>query len=112
MLIQPYVENAILHGLVKRSIGGKLVLKFYLEEGLLKVSIEDNGIGYAESKKDKKDSKHKSYGTQITEERLKSFQNKNKEGYRVSITHANETDSEFPGTRVTLTIPIPDSSEK
>lgn len=112
MLIQPYVENAILHGLVKRSIGGKLVLKFYLEEGLLKVSIEDNGIGYAESKKDKTDSKHKSYGTQITEERLKSFQNKNKEGYRVSITHANETDSEFPGTRVTLTIPIPDSSEK
>lgn len=105
MLIQPYVENAILHGLVKRYSGGELFLKFYLEDELLKVLIEDNGIGYSASKKEKKDSKHKSYGTQITEERLKSLQGKNN-AYSVSIDTVNSSDTEFPGTRVIVTIPI------
>ncbi|MNJ86594.1 Sensor histidine kinase YpdA [compost metagenome] len=106
MLIQPYVENAILHGLVKRPEGGQLLLKFYLEDEVLKVLIEDNGIGYSESKKEKGDSKHKSYGTQITEERLKSLQGKNNSAYTVSITNAGASDPEFPGTRVIVTIPI------
>lgn len=105
MLIQPYVENAILHGLVKRPSGGELFLKFYLEDELLKVLIKDNGIGYSASKKEKKDSKHKSYGTQITEERLKSLQGKNSV-YNVSIDNADDLDTEFPGTRVIVTIPI------
>jgi sensor histidine kinase YesM len=105
MLIQPYVENAILHGLVKRPSGGKLFLKFYLEDERLKVLIEDNGIGYLASKKEKKDSKHKSYGTQITEERLKSLQGKNGT-YNVSIENADSSNPEFPGTRVIVTIPI------
>nr|WP_294859477.1 histidine kinase [uncultured Fluviicola sp.] len=105
MLIQPYVENAILHGLVKRPDGGELFLKFYLEDGLLKVLIQDNGIGYSASKKEKKESKHKSYGTQITEERLKSLQGKNG-AYNVSIGNVDNSDPEFPGTRVIVTIPI------
>ncbi|WP_430406386.1 histidine kinase [Fluviicola sp.] len=105
MLIQPYVENAILHGLVKRPSGGKLFLKLYQEDDLLKVLIEDNGIGYLASKKEKKDSKHKSYGTQITEERLKSLQGKNS-AYSVSIDTVDSSDTEFPGTRVIVTIPI------
>ncbi|WP_341902161.1 histidine kinase [Fluviicola taffensis] len=105
MLIQPYVENAILHGLVKRPNGGELFLKLYQENDLLKVLIQDNGIGYAASKKEKKDSKHKSYGTQITEERLKSLQGKNS-AYSVSIDTADSSDTEFPGTRVIVTIPI------
>jgi len=105
MLIQPYVENAILHGLVKRPEGGELFLRFYLENELLKVLIQDNGIGYSASKKEKKDSKHKSYGTQITEERLKSLQGKNG-AYNVSIGDVDSSDSEFPGTRVIVTIPL------
>lgn len=107
MLIQPYVENAILHGLVKRSVGGELFLKFYIEDEVLKVEIQDNGVGYSESKKKKRDSNHKSYGTQITEERLKSLQGKNKEAFTVSISHVDDSDPEFPGTRVILSIPLP-----
>lgn len=105
MLIQPYVENAILHGLSKKSGDGELLLRFYLEDDLLKVLIEDNGIGYFASKKEKKDSKHKSYGTQITEERLKSLQGKNS-SYNVSIEVVDSSNLEFPGTRVIVTIPI------
>jgi hypothetical protein len=105
MLIQPYVENAVLHGLAKRTSGGKLLLKFYMEDGLLKVLIQDNGIGYLQSKREKRDSKHKSYGTQITEERLKSLQGKNSM-YTVFINNVDALDLEFPGTLVIVTIPI------
>lgn len=107
MLIQPYVENAIIHGLSKRTTDAELFIGFYREGELLKVVIRDNGIGYKESIKNKRDNGHKSYGTQITEERLKSFQEKSKEGFGVSMNPANNTDSEFPGTEVVLTIPIP-----
>lgn len=105
MLIQPYVENAILHGLVKRPENGQLLLKFYLEDEMLKVLIEDNGIGYSESKREKSDSKHKSYGTQITEERLKSLRGKSNSAYNVSISNVDPSDPQFPGTRVIITIP-------
>lgn len=107
MLIQPYVENAIIHGLVKRPGGGELLLKFYLEDTFLKVLIEDNGIGFSESKTNKRDTGHKSYGTQITEERLKSLNGKNKDFFTVSISNVDGSNPEFPGTRVVLTIPIP-----
>ncbi len=107
MLIQPYVENAIIHGLSKRTSDAELFIGFYREGELLKVVIRDNGIGYNESIKNKRDNGHKSYGTQITEERLKSFQEKSKEGFGVSINPTNKTDGEFPGTEVILTIPIP-----
>ncbi|MNJ97338.1 putative sensor-like histidine kinase [compost metagenome] len=107
MLIQPYVENAIIHGLIKREEGAKLFLKFYMEDQLLHVLIEDNGIGYSESMKRQRDTGHKSYGTQITEERLKSLKGKNKEGYSVTISNVDDSNPEFPGTRVILTIPIP-----
>ncbi|TSJ44840.1 sensor histidine kinase [Fluviicola chungangensis] len=106
MLIQPYVENAIIHGLTKRTVGAELLVKFYMEEGMLKVIIQDNGIGYAESKKNKRDTGHKSYGTKITEERLKSLQGKGKNSYSVTISNADDSDSRFPGTCVILSIPI------
>jgi ligand-binding sensor domain-containing protein len=109
MLIQPYVENAIIHGISKKTTDAELFIGFYREGELLKVVIRDNGIGYKESIKNKRDNGHKSYGTQITEERLKSFQEKSKEGFSVSINHANEADNAFPGTEVLLTIPIPNN---
>ena len=107
MLIQPYVENAIIHGLSKRSEGAELFIRFYKEDDYLKVLIQDNGIGYTESKRNKRDTGHKSYGTQITEERLKSFQEKNNDAFNVQISDADPSDSEFPGTKVVVTIPIP-----
>lgn len=106
MLIQPYVENAIIHGLNKRLEGGELFLKFYVDDDFLKVVIQDNGIGYSESMKRQRDTGHKSYGTQITEERLKSLKGKNNEEYRVTVSNVDASNPEFPGTKVILTIPI------
>nr|WP_315028836.1 histidine kinase [uncultured Chryseobacterium sp.] len=53
MLIQPFLENAIWHGLRYRAEKGWLQLKFEKEGSFLKVAIEDNGIGIEESKKQK-----------------------------------------------------------
>jgi len=53
MLIQPFLENAIWHGLRYRSEKGFLKLNFMKENQLFKINIEDNGIGIEESKKQK-----------------------------------------------------------
>ena len=53
MLIQPFLENAIWHGLRYRNEKGFLKLNFLKEKDFLKITIEDNGIGIEESKKQK-----------------------------------------------------------
>ncbi|WP_415326212.1 histidine kinase [Chryseobacterium sp. MMS23-Vi53] len=53
MLIQPFLENAIWHGLRYRTTKGFLKLSFEKKDQFLKITIEDNGIGIEESKKQK-----------------------------------------------------------
>ncbi len=53
MLVQPFLENAIWHGLRYRTIKGFLTLRFEKQNHELKITIEDNGIGIEESKKQK-----------------------------------------------------------
>lgn len=53
MLVQPFLENAIWHGLRYRTTKGFLKLQFEKENQHLKIIIEDNGIGIEESKKQK-----------------------------------------------------------
>src|ERR1700750_681024 len=53
MLVQPFLENAVWHGLRYRSDKGFLKLSFEKEDQHLKITIEDNGIGIEESKKQK-----------------------------------------------------------
>ena len=53
MLIQPFLENSVWHGLRYRSTKGFLTLRFEKENQYLKITIEDDGIGIEESKKQK-----------------------------------------------------------
>ncbi|WP_449399136.1 sensor histidine kinase [Chryseobacterium wanjuense] len=53
MLVQPFLENAVWHGLRYRATKGFLKLSFEKENQHLKITIEDNGIGIEESKKQK-----------------------------------------------------------
>lgn len=70
MLIQPFVENAIIHGMSGRDSGGKIVLEFSIENGQLLVKVSDNGKGYSEENKYSAGIKHKSAGMNITKKRL------------------------------------------
>ncbi len=74
LLIQPFVENAVEHGLKPLPLSQKGLLTISFEEkadeNLLLCIIKDNGIGLTESRKNKTDDSHRSLSTKITDERL------------------------------------------
>lgn len=105
MLIQPYLENAIWHGLRYKNEKGLLQLSFMQTGNTIKVIIEDNGVGIAESKKNKtvNQQKQKGRGISNTLERIKILN----ELYQHNITCVVE-DKAMPnhGVKVSITIPI------
>ena len=76
LIIQPYVENAIWHGL-KHKKEGEAVLKITVSEadGYFNIVVEDNGIGRQEAMAIKKSNgqQHTSHGLSLTEERIKYY---------------------------------------
>ena len=111
MIIQPYVENAIEHGL--RTVESGLVkVEFSLaDEDTILCVVEDNGIGRAlvkeRQQKDGYHLTHKSRGTSITEQRL-SILNKSKKGFHVKTIDLRDANNQAIGTRVEVKIPIVD----
>jgi Histidine kinase/Tetratricopeptide repeat len=105
MLIQPYLENAIWHGLRYKDEKGLLQLSVLQTNNSINVIIEDNGVGIAESKKNKtiNQLQQKGRGISNTIERIKILN----ELYHHNITCIVE-DKVQPnhGVKVTLTIPI------
>lgn len=83
MLIQPFVENAIIHGLLPlKDRVPQLNIDFkMLSERKVKVNVKDNGIGRKASDSNNKDKKHKSLTMTLTPERLKHLSSFNKEYY-------------------------------
>jgi sensor histidine kinase YesM len=110
MLLQPYVENAIWHGLMQYNGEGKISLLFSRKDNILKVTIDDNGIGrdLAQRMKSKSAIEHKSHGMKVTEERIEMIN-------RIFETHASveiidklgDTGIAF-GTKVNIEIPLKD----
>ncbi len=111
MLIQPYVENAIWHGLLHlpEEVKGKLTINISKDaQNSLVVMIDDNGIGRekAAELKSKQVLKKKSYGMQITEDRI-AIINRVQHIHAVCVvTDKKDSEGRATGTRVVLTIPI------
>ena len=104
MVLQPFIENAIIHGLSKIDYPGQLKISFCVKGNILECTIIDNGIGINQSLSDKKQSKtHASLGMEVTHNRLK-FMSKNKEVDRVFIRDLSE--SSQVGTEVKVNIPL------
>ena len=72
MLVQPFIENAIWHGLRYIDHPGKLDVRFLQRDGQLMIEVEDNGIGREASKalKTRSQSQHKSSGIRSSESRV------------------------------------------
>ncbi len=102
MLIQPYIENAIWHGLRYKETKGNLDVKLAEVDGALEVTIADDGIGRAKSKslKTEHQKDYKSAGMSKTKERLELLNKLYDKEYEVSVEDLT------PGTRVTLKLPI------
>lgn len=109
MLIQPYVENAITHGLMNKENGkGFLNVELQLQDEQILCSIEDNGIGRAKALeiKQQKNSHHQSMGTNITESRLKLVNELYGKSMKVVYTDLTDDKGEPAGTKVEINIPI------
>ncbi|HEV7230689.1 MAG TPA: histidine kinase, partial [Bacteroidia bacterium] len=107
MVIQPYVENAIWHGLM-HLIDKKAELSILFEQvdGHLKCIVEDNGIGRMRSKQQKVTSKHKSLGLSITSERFEYMNSLYQSNLSINIIDKTDEQGSASGTRVELLIPI------
>lgn len=111
MIIQPYVENAIKHGLVHKTEGaGQLDIHFQIEEGSrLLCIVEDNGIGRKRALEINRNrpGAHKPKGSKITRERLQllNVMYPDKE-FRVEITDKYDNYSQPAGTRAEIRFPL------
>ena len=107
LLIQPFVENAILHGIVPKEGKGKIEVHFDVQNNQLLCTITDNGIGLSKSKilKENSVTAHQSMALEITKKRLEMMEAITLKSATIKITELTEN-QEVTGTKVTLNLPI------
>lgn len=108
MIIQPYVENAIWHGLVPKERDGELMITINSKGKMLECCVEDNGIGRQKAMeiRQAKHGNHRSLGLGITHKRLKLLSIEKGEDAAVTIIDKNNTDGHSGGTKVILQLPM------
>ena len=110
MLIQPYVENAIIHGLVPKNSGkGKIQIEIMQTDAYITCTITDNGIGRkksAELRTKTSEPLHESMGMKITSERLEVLNRMSKSNLSVNIIDMEDENHNSLGTKVEIFIPI------
>ena len=108
LIVQPYVENAIWHGLMLKKEEGHLEISLFEKDDTLCCKITDNGIGRIKSAdlKAKSGSLQKSMGMKITSDRIALLQNKNQFINHIQITDLVLADGTAGGTEVLLTLPL------
>jgi len=101
MLLQPYVENAIWHGIMPKDVGGEIQININIKgEDYLSIDIIDDGIGIDNSLIDKKET-HISKGMQLTKERLNLLSQ-----IGAKPIHLNVRQIGINGTIVSISIPL------
>ncbi len=106
-LIQPFVENAIWHGLLRKKGNKLLFISFELAEpGVLLCIIDDNGIGRQNQKTDKPFVKEKSLAIDFVKQRLELFSKMKKIPLGLTIVDKLNAAGGSEGTTVKLKIPI------
>ena len=108
MLIQPYVENSICHGLMPLEGKGLIKIDMELKKDYISCIIEDNGIGReaANEKKSNCEKNHNSLGTQIVNSRLDLVNTLYGTSLKTIYTDLKNKDGDPEGTRVEIHIPI------
>jgi len=109
LILQPFIENAIWHGLSTKKEDKILTIKVFKEgDSHLNIEITDNGIGRkrAAEIKDKKLHKRDSVGLAITEERLQNFAESREYNYKLQFIDLYDTQENAVGTQVILKLPL------
>jgi sensor histidine kinase YesM len=107
MLVQPFVENAVLHGMEGKTGGGKISVNYQNKEDYIQITVSDNGPGISLSKAQKQKHKskyqHKSLGMTITQRRLEML---NHPGHELQVQEPLDENGNIVGTIITITLPI------
>jgi tetratricopeptide (TPR) repeat protein len=109
MMIQPFIENAIWHGLhASHDRTGKIILNMHLDNGFLNCEISDNGIGRkaAMSGKSNIQDNKKSMGIDLTRNRLKLADPVHYESMGITIRDLTDERGESTGTSILIKIPV------
>lgn len=107
MIIQPYIENAIWHGLLHKEHDRHLALRIGRDNGNVICEVEDNGIGRAKAAeiKSKSATRYKSMGMGITQDRITLINSMNALGIHVDIIDKTNGSEISAGTLVKISIP-------
>ncbi len=107
MMAQPFLENAIEHGIIHLSSKGRIAISYNITEESIILEVEDNGVGLDKSSEigESKRTKHQSLATRITKERLRNLRKIHGKNIRMDIIDLASV-SNSSGTRVRFYIPI------
>jgi len=107
MIIQPFIENALKHGLLHKKGDKKLKVTFTINDNCLMCEIMDNGVGRKRSEEIKARSSrtHQSFATDATDKRMDLLNSYNDKKYSFKIIDLYE-DEKSVGTKVLISIPI------
>jgi len=103
-ILQPFIENAINHGLAPKQEGGVLNIRFLKEEKAIVCEIEDNGIGREKAQKLKKNN-HISRALKMIVERIDILKQQEKYNIDLTFTDLKDVMGKSLGTKVTLKLP-------
>ena len=99
MFAQPFIENAIEHGITHMKNAGEIVIHFALYQETIKLEIQDNGVGLQRTQDIQKNKKHQSLATQITRERIRLYQKSLKQNINFEVNSSEK------GTQVLFYLP-------
>jgi hypothetical protein len=105
-LLQPFVENAIKHGLLHKHGNKSITVEFVkINNEILECRIQDNGIGRRESERINKHRKHKSFATEASQNRLNLLNQNIEAKIGLTIEDLYDQRNSSLGTKVIITIP-------
>lgn len=108
LLLQPFVENSIIHGIQEKNGKGKVHIKLQLKNNAIHCLIEDNGVGRkkADILKTEEQKQRKSHGRHITETRLNLLNSIYGKELGIEYSDLTNEQKEPCGTRVEFDLPI------
>jgi len=108
LILQPFVENALLHGVLPKTEPGLIKINISKQQGFISCVIEDNGVGRPKNTDaaKKKSPGHVSNGIQVTQERLQLLNRLHNEKTELRIIDLTDIDGKPAGTRVELLWPL------
>lgn len=104
MLLQPFVENAIIHGLLMKNGEGQITIQFWKQQEQLFCSVKDNGIGRAASSQ--REQQHESKAMEITRKRLELLEEQYQQNTELYTLDLIGPENQALGTQVVVILPL------